>query len=105
MPTPTVLALPPLPDPTLSEAQWQRVLPLLPPRTTRGRPYRDHRPLIAAMLWVEQTGCPWSAVPEQYGPWKTVHSRYQRWRRSGLWAQIRAALATQTSGQSEAVAA
>ncbi len=57
------------------------------------------------MLWVEQTGCAWSAVPRHCGPWKTVHSRYQRWHRSGLWAQIRAALADQISDQSEEAAA
>ena len=106
VPLPTALPAPSVPDATLSEAQWQRVLPLLPPqRPPRGRPYRDHRPLVAAMVWVEQTGRPWSAVPRQCGPWKTVHSRYQQWRRNGLWAQIRAALADQTSDQPEVVAA
>ncbi len=37
-------------------------------------------------------GAPWREVPAVYGPWQTVHSRYSRWRRLGLWARILAVL-------------
>lgn len=90
---PTVLAPLPITDPVLSEAQWQRVLPLLPPqRSQRGRPNHDHRRMVAAMRWVERTGCSWRTLPSHFGPWGGVYARYQRWRKTGLWDQIRAAL-------------
>lgn len=38
------------------------------------------------------SGAPWREVPAVYGPWQTVHSRYSRWRRLGLWARILAVL-------------
>jgi len=44
--------------------------------------------MVAALLWVERTGCSWRAVPSHFGPWHTVYSRYQRWRKTGLWARI-----------------
>ncbi|MGH2410397.1 MAG: transposase [Chloroflexota bacterium] len=79
----------PLRDPTLTEDAWQRLRPLLPPqRPPRGRPALDHRLMVAAMLWVERTGCSWRALPSHFGPWQSVYSRYQRWRKAGLWQQI-----------------
>jgi hypothetical protein len=80
----------PVRSPHLTEDQWQRLRPLLPPqRPPRGRPNHDHRQMVAAMLWVERTGCSWRALPGHFGPWHTVYCRYQRWRKAGLWAQIR----------------
>jgi transposase len=90
---PTARPTPPIQDPVLSEAQWQRILPLLPPqRPPRGRPNHDHRQMVAAMLWVARTGCSWRRLPSHFGPRHTVYCRYQRWQTSGLWARIRAAL-------------
>ena len=92
-----VLQSTPLPEPTraspeLTDEQWQRIAPLLPPpRTRRGRPH-DHRTMVAAMLWVERTGCSWRALPRRFGHWTAVHSRYQQWRKEGLWARILDAL-------------
>ena len=42
----------------LSEEDWRRVEPLLPPRTTRrgGRRFRDHRRVLDGVLWVLHTG-------------------------------------------------
>jgi hypothetical protein len=84
---------PPPRRPELAAAAWQRVRPLLPPlQPPRGRPYVDHRRIVAGMLWVERTGCPWAALPARFGPWQSVYHRYQRWRASGLWTQILAVL-------------
>ena len=90
---PTVSPLPPLRNPDLSEDQWQRLRPLLPPQQPpRGRPNRDHRQMVAAMLWVERTGCSWRRLPSHFGPWQSVYARHQCWRKTGLWTQILTAL-------------
>ena len=86
---PTITPLRPVRSPDLMEHQWQRLLPLLPPqRPPRGRPTLDHRRMVAAMLWVERTGCSWRALPDRFGPWGGVYGRYRRWRNAGLWARI-----------------
>jgi transposase len=36
-------------------------------------------------------------MPAAYGPWHTVYSRYQLWRRTGIWAQIAATLRDTTA--------
>jgi transposase len=38
------------------------------------------------------TGAPWRDLPEHYGPWHTISSRFYRWQRAGIWARVLAAL-------------
>ena len=70
----------------LTEEQWRKIAPLLPPqKPRRGRPARDHRVVVNAILWVLRTGAPWRDLPERYGPWQTAASRFYRWRDAGVW--------------------
>jgi len=62
------------------------VLPPQRPRT--GRPANDHRTVLNGILWVLRTGAPWRDLPERYGSWHTVYSRFRRWRDAGLWEQV-----------------
>ncbi len=76
----------------LSDIQWVRLAPLLPPVRTRGRHYRDHRVVLNGILNWLHTGVPWRDLPECYGKWQTVYSRFRRWSRDGLWDRVLAAL-------------
>jgi SRSO17 transposase len=42
---------------------------------TAGRPYRAHRQILDAMLWVMTAGTSWRQLPHEFGPWETVYSR------------------------------
>ena len=79
----------------LSNAQWQRIEPLLP--TERGRkcrPYsQDHRTTIEGILWIARTGSPWRDLPPQFGKWITVYQRFNRWVKSGVFDAVFASLA------------
>jgi transposase len=73
----------------LSDRQGQQLQPLLPSRKpATGRPANDHRTMINGILWVLRTGAPGRDLPEGYGPWRTVASRFYRWRRDGLWDRL-----------------
>ena len=76
----------------LTDAEWARIAPLLPPVATKGTHYKDHRLVLNGMLYRLSTGCAWRDLPERYGPWPTVASRLRRWTREGLWDRILAAL-------------
>lgn len=77
----------------LGDEQWARVSPLLGPRQPpTGRPANDHRTVLSGVLWVARTGSAWRDLPAHFGPWRTVHSRYRRWRQAGLWPRIIEAL-------------
>ena len=73
----------------LSNEQWERLRPLLPPQKPRtGRPAKDHRTVLNAILWLLRTGAPWRDLPSQYGPWQTAAIRFYRWRRAGVWESV-----------------
>ena len=77
----------------LTDAQWALIQPLLPPQRPRtGRPALDHRLIVNAILWLTRTGAPWRDLPERYGSWKTVYSRFRRWDQQGIWDQVFTAL-------------
>jgi transposase len=50
----------------------------------RGRPalIKDYD-FFCAVLYVMRTGIPWRDVPEQYGSWHTIYTRFKRWSESG----------------------
>ena len=82
----------------LKDEQWAVVEPLLPKVERRadgkGRPRVDDRAILNGILWVLRTGAPWRDLPERYGPWATVASRFYSWRKSGLWDRIFAQVQT-----------
>jgi transposase len=80
----------------LTDTQWERLRPLLPPQKgRRGKPYTDHRPIVNGLLWLDRTGAPWRDLPPEYGPWQTVATRFYRWRRAGIWDRVLAELQEQ----------
>jgi transposase len=86
----------------LTDRQWERLEPLLPPqRPATGRPNDDHRRILNGILWVHRTGAPWRDLPERYGPVGTVSSRFYRWRQAGLWHRVLAALQAAADAQGE----
>jgi len=77
----------------LTDRQWARLAPLLPPARPRtGRPNQDHRTILDGIIWKLATGVPWRDVPERYGPWPTLYSRFRRWRLAGVWDRVLAAV-------------
>jgi transposase len=77
----------------LTDEQWQQLEALLPPeKPATGRQNLGHRQIINGILWVLKTGAPWRDMPERYGKWETVASRFYRWRKNGVWDRIFAQL-------------
>lgn len=74
----------------LSDAQWERVRELLPrQKPGEGRPRRDDRQVLCGILWIMDTGSSWRDLPEEeFGPNSTLHGRYRKWCKVGLWTRI-----------------
>ena len=88
----------------LSDQQWARIAPLFRQRNHHGkagRPPKDHRLIVHGILWVLHTGAPWRDLPERYGPWQTVFTRFNRWRRDGTWVRIVTSLLDELDDQGE----
>ena len=78
----------------LTDAEWAQLAALLPPRQA-GKPRKDDRLVLNAILWKLATGAPWRDLPERYGPWPSVYTRFRRWTRAGVWERLFAAVQRQ----------
>ena len=70
----------------LTDQEWNRIKDLLPPEKSgkRGRPSKDNRMILNAMVWIARSGAPWRDLPERYGPWETVYSPFRKWINDGI---------------------
>lgn len=77
----------------LTDKKWKRIEPILPPEKPQtGRTNLEHRPIVNGILWILRTGAPWRDLPERYGKWPTVASRFYRWQKAGIWDGVWAEL-------------
>ena len=72
----------------LTDEQWGLIADLFPPRKTTGRPPRDRREVMDAILWILNTGAPWRDLPPDYGPWATAWDLFNTWNRDGTLAAV-----------------
>lgn len=71
----------------LSDAEWEFVRPLLP-LSLRRRKRLDDRTVLNGIVWKFRTGVAWRDVPERYGPWATLHTRFRRWALDGTFERM-----------------
>jgi transposase len=73
----------------LRDDQWERIEGLLPGRRgTVGRPARDNRLFVEAVLYRYRAGIPWRDLPERFGDFRVVHLRFSRWAKRGVWKEL-----------------
>ena len=78
----------------LTDGEWERLRKYFPGRQPGqlGRPRNDDRQMLNGMVWIIRTGAPWRDLPERYGAWSSVYSRFAQWQESGLLQMILADL-------------
>ena len=73
----------------LSDEQWRRIADLLPGKVgDPGRSGDDNRRFVNGVLWVLRSGAHWHDLPPRYGKWKSVHKRFTRWAKAGVWERV-----------------
>ena len=73
----------------LTDAQWQLIRELLPGKASDpGRTAANNRLFIDGVLWVLRSGAHWHDLPARYGKWKSVHTRFARWAKNGVWERV-----------------
>ena len=73
----------------LREGQWQKIKDILPGKETDcGVTASDNQAFVNGVLWILRSGAFWSDLPERYGKWKSVHKRFTRWAKAGIWERI-----------------
>ena len=64
----------------MTEDEWAVIGPFVTETARRrGRPPRDHRRTLDAVLRIARTGVPWRDLPAELGNWNPVHRQFRRW--------------------------
>ena len=73
----------------LRDDQWERIKDLLPGREGTVRvTAKDNRLFVEAVLYRYRAGIPWRDLPERFGDFRVIHTRFTRWSRSGVWERV-----------------
>ena len=87
----------------LSDAQWQKIAPLLPVERAAGRVGRPrkytNRQIVNAILYLIRTGCQWRYLPREYPPYGCVLWYFRRWRDDATLDRVHDALRAQAREQ------
>lgn len=84
----------------LRDDQWDRIEGLLPGRRgTVGCPAKDNRLFVEVVLYRYREGVPWRDLPQRFGDFRVVHTRFSRWARRGVWELIFKYLAAEADNE------
>lgn len=77
----------------LTDEQWGRLEPLLPPLAQWSPRERvERREIINGILYVLRTGCSWRQMPHDLPDGKTVYHYFRRWSLDGTWERAMTSL-------------
>ena len=51
-------------------------------------PRKDDRKIMSGIFYIFQTGSPWNSLPRVYGSPSTVHDRFLKWKKAGLFDRM-----------------
>lgn len=67
----------------LTDEQWESIEDLFPEPAATGRPPKDRRVVMNAIIWLNNTGAKWRDLPEEFGKWRTVYGWFDLWNSDG----------------------
>lgn len=80
-------------DSDLSDEEWQRIEPLLPPEKILGKDREVNlRDVLNAIFYRADNGLKWRSLPCDFPAWQTVYGYFRLWVKLGIWEQINYAL-------------
>jgi transposase len=104
----------------LRDDRWERIKDLLPGReghvgvtakdnrlscrTQLGGDLRVDAPLfVEAVLYRYRSGSAWRDLPERFGDFRVVHTRFSRWSKTGVWERVFEHLAADADNEYAAI--
>ena len=77
----------------LTEAEWERIAPLIPPAKPGGRPRGvDMREVLNGIFYVAREGISWRAMPHDLPYFGVCYWYHRRFQEDGTWEAINDAL-------------
>ncbi|PWK67186.1 putative transposase of IS4/5 family DUF4096 [Streptomyces sp. CG 926] len=80
--------------PALTDEAWALVEPIVKAwePANPNRRLVPGRLMLDAMFYKARTGVRWADLPDRFGGWNGIHTRYKTWANGGVWDQVMAAL-------------
>jgi len=73
----------------ITDEQFDKIKSFLPGSDgTVGVTAQDNRLFVNAVIWIFKTGAPWRDLPERFGHWNSIHKRFARWSKAGIFDKI-----------------
>lgn len=74
---------------SISDILWKKIKIIIPKKKTlRGRPEINAKQAINAIFYVLKTGIQWKALPRVFGAASTIHGKFMKWARMGIFESI-----------------
>ena len=84
----------------LRDDQWSRIENLLPGKEGDvGVTAKDNRLFVEAVLYRYRAGIAWRDIPERFGDYRVIHTRFSRWSRTGVWERVFKQLAAEADNE------
>ena len=64
---------------------------------------QDNRLFVEAVLYRYRAGIPWRDLPERFGKFRSIHPRFTRWSRTGVWERVFQVLADDVDNEYAAI--
>ncbi len=72
----------------LTDVEYSLIKDMLPCGSFKGGNRPNNRLFVDAVLYIAKTGCGWRQLPMEYGKWKSVWQRFDRWSKNGIWEKV-----------------
>jgi transposase len=73
----------------INEAAWSKIFSFL---TDHQAIYSNDeskcKNFIEAIFWMSRVGAQWRELPETYGKWNSIFSRFNDWTKKGIWEEL-----------------
>ena len=84
----------------LTDEEWEFIEPYLP--IGEYGPYPERlRQQFEGVIWRFKTGGQWREMPQEFGAWPTVHSRFRQWRDAGVFEALLEGLIAEAAKRGE----
>ena len=70
----------------LNDEQMAKLKPFFP--KSHGKPRVDDKRVMSGIIFINRNGLRWRDAPSEYGPAKTLYSRWKRWSEKGVFARM-----------------
>jgi len=77
----------------LTDEQMAKLSPFFP--KSHGKTRVDDRRVLSGIIFINRNGLRWHDAPAEYGPPKTLYSRWKRWSEKGIFTRMLSELADQ----------